>query len=290
MDKDGNIVYKLGVLSDRQEVSIPLNLLLQNNKEIREEKVSLFEYVPIYKDKPNSYNYYEIDGIPILEVNCLCRITPNDDTIERFIEDSKKLRGADKIIIDLRNNDGGSMINIEKWYEGFTGTKLRKDIIESGLYTNTSITLSKDKFESKENEPDDVKNNCIKKIASYEYKKYYPGWSPIEYEDYIPIKNKTNIFILVDKNTASAAEFLTYYLKKLDNITVIGTNTNGCMLTGNCNPSRLPNSNIPLYISHKIYLNKDFTNIDGLGLFPDLWVKPEQALDRIVKYIKKDNI
>jgi C-terminal processing protease CtpA/Prc len=288
LDEDGNIVYKLGILSDTNDVSISLQLLLESNGYTRKENVSLFEYLPIAKDKTNSYRYYEIDNIPILEVNCLCRVTPEDNTIEDFIEDSKKLKEKDNIIIDLRNNNGGSLISMEEWYEGFTGTKLRKDIVESGLYTNTSISLSKDKFESKKNEPDDVKDKCLEKISSYEDEEYYPGWSPIEYEDFRPVKNKANIFILVDKNTSSAAEFFTYYLKKLDNVTIVGTNTNGCMLTGNCNSTYLPNSNIPINISHKIYLNKNFTNIDGLGLSPDLWIKPERSLDRIVKYINNN--
>lgn len=285
MDEDGNIVYNLGTLSDTDDVSVPLNLLLKSNDSIREEKLSLFEYIPIFEDKNASYRYYEIDGIPILEVNSLCKITSEDKTIENFVADSKKLRGKDTIIIDLRNNIGGGIVHIEGWYEGFTGTKLRKDIIEAGLYTNTSISLSKDKFESKENETEEVKNKCIEKITSYEDKKYYPGWSPIEYEDFKAVKNNTKIFILIDKNTSSAAEFFAYYLRKLDNVTLVGTNTNGCMLTGNCNSNFLPNSHIPIHISHKIYMKKDFTNIDGLGLLPDLWVKPEQSLDRVIKYI-----
>lgn len=285
MDEDGNIIYNLGILSDTDDVSIPLNLLFRSNGSIKEEKVSLFEYIPLYEDKIHSYRYYEIDDIPILEVNSLCRITAKDNTIEDFVEDSKRLRGKDNLIIDLRNNVGGGIVHIEGWYEGFTGTKLRKDIFEAGLYTNTSISLSKDKFESKENETEEVKNKCIEKITSYEDKKYYPGWSPIEYEDFKAVKNNTKIFILIDKNTSSAAEFFAYYLRKLDNVTLVGTNTNGCMLTGNCNSNFLPNSHIPIHISHKIYMKKDFTNIDGLGLLPDLWVKPEQSLDRVIKYI-----
>lgn len=285
MDEDGNIIYTLGVLSDTKKASVSLKLLLQSDDSTLEKNLSLFEYIPLYDEKYNSYNYYEIDGIPVLDVNSFSRITTEDNSIEEFINDSEKLRGVDKLVIDLRNNNGGSTVNIEKWYEGFTGEKLRKDIIESGLYTDTSVALSKEKFEAKENEPDHIKSICLEEISRYENKRYYPGWSPIKYEDFEPVENTTKIFILMDKNTSSAAEFFTYYLGKLDNVTLIGTNSNGCMLTGNCNPNYLPNSFIPIYISHKLYLNKDFTNIDGLGLLPDLWIKPEQTLDRVIKYI-----
>lgn len=58
------------------------------------------------------------------------------------------------------------------------------------------------------------------------------------------------------------------------------------MLTGNPNLAYLPNSKIQFYIPHKLYIQPDFTNIEGLGFSPDLWVKPEQSLDRVIKYIQ----
>ena len=288
LDEDGNLIYSLGILHDGEDISISVDISLVSKDNVKNEKLSLFEYIPIYKGKHNSYNYYEIDDIPILEVNCLCRVTPDDKTIEEFIDDSSKLRDKETIIIDLRNNDGGSLINVEEWYKGFTGEKLKKDIVKTGLYTNTSLTLAKHKFEMKSNETERVKNDCIETILDYEKEDYFPGWSSIEYEDFEVVENNVKIYILVDKNTSSASEFLTYYLKKLDNVVIVGTNTNGCVLTGNSNSAYLPHSNIPLNISHIIYMTKDFDDIEGVGILPDLWIKPDQALDRIVKYINNN--
>lgn len=286
LDEDGKIIYNLGILSDTEEVYIPINLLLESNESSKNIKVSLFEYKPIYEDYSNSYELYEIDNIPILDVNSLCRIDPEDKTLEEFINDSESFREKENIIIDLRNNTGGNLINVRKWFKGFTGLELKQDIIESGLYTNTSVTLSRNKFELKENEPDAVKFLCLDEISNFKNKKYFPGWSPIKYEEFQPIESKPNIIVLLDKTTSSAAEFFIYYLKKLDNVTLVGTNTKGCMLTGNPNLACLPNSKIHFYISHKLYIQPDFTNIEGLGFSPDLWVKPEQSLDRVIKYIQ----
>lgn len=288
LDEDGNLVYNLGTLSNTQKVSIPLELIFESNGYARVEKVSLFEYIPYYKDKTQSYKYYEIDDIPVLEINSFCRMNPEDESIEEFIKDSYSLKDKDNIIIDLRNNTGGYTIYIDNWFKGFTGKKLQKDIIESELYTDTSITLSKYKFENKENEKDTVKKQCIEAISSYEEESFFPGWSPIEYNEFKPINNNVNIYILVDKTTASAAEFFAYYLRKLDNVVLVGTNTNGCTLTGNYSTAYLPNSQIKLSIPHKLYMNKNFENTDGKGLLPDLWVKPCLALERIVKYINKN--
>lgn len=289
LDEEGNLIYSLGILSDTPDIHIPINLLLESDQSSKNVKVSLFEYKPLYEEYSNSYNYYEIDNIPILDLNALCRIDPKDSSIEKFIEDSVDLRDEDLIIIDLRNNIGGNLINIEKWFKGFTGKNLKQDIIESGLYTSTSVDLSRNKFELKESEPESVKFLCLKEISTYEKQKHFPGWAPIEYEEFQPLEIDNKIVILMDKNTSSAAEFFIHYLKKLNNVTLVGTNSNGCMLTGNSNSAHLPNSKIPLYISHKLYMRTDFINLDGLGFQPDLWIKPEQSLDRVIKYINNKN-
>lgn len=288
LNEKGDIVYNFGILSDSLDVNIPINILLESHQCSENIKVRLFEYKPLFEEKTHAYEYYEINGIPILNVNALCRIAPEDDTMKKFISHSELFRNSSDLIIDLRNNTGGNIINVEKWFKGFTGIDLKQDIIESGLYTNTSVALSQNKFELKENEPESVNAMCLREISTYERKKYFPGWSPIKYEVFTPIPNETNIIVLLDKTTASAAEFFIHYLSKLDNVTLVGTNSNGCMLTGNSNKAHLPNSKIPLYIPHKLYFKSDFINIDGLGFSPDLWVKPDQSLNRVINYIKNN--
>ena len=288
LDKEGDPVYNLGMISSNIEnVSIPLNLVFKSKNNTLNSTINLFEYIPFYKKIDRAYNYYEIDNIPVLEVNSLCRISPDDFSIESFLEDSKILKDKENLIIDLRGNSGGSMINIDKWYKGFTGEDLQRDMVQSGLYTNTSTILSMSKFEHKDNEHGIIKDQCVEQISSFRDKWYFPGWSPIKFEEFIPPENNTNIYILMDKSTSSAAEFFAYYLRKLNNVKLVGTNSNGCTLTGNCNTVYLPNSRIKLHISHKLYINKEFENTDGLGLLPDLWIKPELSMDRIIKYIKK---
>lgn len=288
LDLNGKKIYNIGILSDTTQVSIPINLVLKSTNSSRNISISLFEYKPLYKDGVSSYKYYEIDYIPVLELNSLCRITPEDKTIEKFIEDSKEMRKHDSFIIDLRNNVGGNIINIENWFKGFTGTSMGREIIHSGLYTNTSISLSKHKFKSKENETETVKSECLEEVTSYEKEKYFPGWSNIEYKKSRNFKNKSNIIVLIDKNTSSAAEFFVHHLKNIGNITIIGTNTNGCLLTGNNNLAHLPQSNISLSISHKLYIHPSFNSIEGIGIMPDIWVKPDQAMDRALKYLKNN--
>lgn len=287
LDKDGKEVYKLGELSKTHDVSISLQLLLKSQNNSLFQDTSLFEYIPDNKEFEKAYDYYKEDDIHIIELNSFSRVSLDDTSIESFLQDSKDLRGIDKLIIDLRGNSGGSMINIEKWYKGFTGKNLQNDIVQAGLYTNTSIELSKNKFKTKQNEPEDIKDTCLDKIESYSKKSFYPGWSPVKYSNSSTIKNESNIIILVDKNTSSAAEFFIYHLKKMENVYTIGTPTNGCVLTGNCNTAYLPNSHIKMNLSHIIYMSDHLNNIDGLGLMPDYWLKPSQSMEIAIKYLEK---
>lgn len=288
LDLNGKDIYNIGILLDTSQVSMPINLVLESPNSIRNMSISLFEYKPLYKNDLSSYRYYEINDIPVLELNSLCRITPEDRTIEKFVEDSKMMRKHDGFIIDLRNNVGGNIINIENWFKGFTGASMGKEIIHSGLYTNTSISLSKHKFNLKKNETESVKSECLEEVTSYENEQYFPGWSNIEYKKSRSFKNKSNIIVLMDKNTSSAAEFFVYHLKNIGNITIIGTNSNGCLLTGNNNLAHLPKSNISLSISHKLYIHPSFNSIEGIGIMPDIWVKPDQAMDRAIRYLKNN--
>lgn len=287
LDEDGKSIYVLGSLSNTKDVSIALKLSLYSHNNHLEDKVSLFEYLPIYRQAETSYESYDYQGVRLVQINSFCRLSPEDQGIERMLEEAKEVSKLDRLIIDLRGNTGGSMINIEKWYQAFTGKKLEKDIVQSGLYTDTSIEMSKNKFQSRENESEEIKSLCLDTIDAYEESNYYPGWSPVKFGSFKPIENNTDILILVDKDTSSAAEFFLHYMRKLDRVNVIGTLTNGCVLTGNCNAAYLPNSNLRLNISHKIYMSEDLNCIDGLGLMPDYWVKPEKALDRAVQFLKQ---
>ena len=67
---------------------------------------------------------------------------------------------------------------------------------------------------------------------------------------------------------------------------VVGTNTCGSMLAGNLGLFILPNTKIRLSCGTKISLCEDFVNPDGRGLMPDLWVHPDEALERAIKYIQ----
>ena len=92
--------------------------------------------------------------------------------------------------------------------------------------------------------------------------------------------------MLIDSYVGSAGEDSVKYVQQLENVVVVGTNTCGAMLAGNAGVFILPNSRIGLSCGTKISLCEDLVNPDGRGRMPDLWVRPDEALERAVKYIR----
>ncbi len=91
---------------------------------------------------------------------------------------------------------------------------------------------------------------------------------------------------LIDSYAASAGEDFVKYVRQLKNVVLVGTNTCGAMLAGNVGLFTLPNAKIGLSCGTKISLCEDLVNPDGRGLMPDLWVHPDEALERAIKYIQ----
>ena len=112
-----------------------------------------------------------------------------------------------------------------------------------------------------------------------------PGWSRMSVTEGVRAVSIALLIVLMDSFVGSSGENFVEYLGQLENVVFVGTNTRGCMLTGNLGVFTLPNSKIGLSCGTKISICENLSNPDGRGLMPDLWVRPDEAVDRAVKYI-----
>lgn len=92
------------------------------------------------------------------------------------------------------------------------------------------------------------------------------------------IPNETIIIVLTDAHIASAGELFLESLRQLDNVVVLDTNTRGATLTSLVTSS-LPNSRLRLGFGGNLRLPWDLVDNEGVGLLPDFWVHPDEALD-----------
>lgn len=91
-------------------------------------------------------------------------------------------------------------------------------------------------------------------------------------------------YVLISKSTASACEPLVYGLKKEKNIIVVGENTAGPILS----PSIFDiGQNYYLILPTADYLTSDGNSLDGTGVAPNIKIKSDDALDFVLKELKK---
>ena len=91
----------------------------------------------------------------------------------------------------------------------------------------------------------------------------------------------------MDGAVSSAGELFIAYLRQLENVLFVGTNTSGTLVTGGITATTLPYSGLTLFLGTMLNLRPDFSQFEGIGFMPDLWVPPEESLDRALRFIER---
>lgn len=209
-----------------------------------------------------------------------------DHSVEEFVESAKKISNQELAILDLRGNTGGQSWGANVWFQNFTGDpqipqfstlKLWSKINTYGLWQayqtakENSLFPPEELLEVKaELSVVNPTENCWIFTEGKEEKK----------------QNTTKLIVLLDGNTASAAENLVLYLNTLENVVFIGTNTLGCFFSNANMKCILPNSEIEISYGDQL----TFTNncIEGTGFQPDIWIGGQDALERTLAFLEKN--
>jgi hypothetical protein len=282
---DGEIFYCLGAVSD-SDVDICVKLKWSDGSS---ESVQL-ELVDSARVRGPVYELRQVDGVPVAVNRSL---TPRPDTmpeLERLTRDARKLRKARAVILDLRSHMGGNSSYARGWVRKFSGADVCPASLRARLVTSTAAKLFENYLSSAGSDlfPAGTSSGPIN-VRSWQAAGAdpdRPGWSLISVTGGVRAENDTLLVVLIDSYVGSAGEDFVKYVQQLENVVVVGTNTCGAMLAGNAGVFILPNSRIGLSCGTKISLCEELVNPDGRGLMPDLWVHPNEALERAIKYIQ----
>ncbi len=285
IDSDGEIFYCLGAVSD-SDVDICVKLEWSDGSS---ESVQL-ELVDSARVRGPVYELRHVDGVPVAVNRSL---TPRPDTmseLERLTRDARKLRKAPAVILDLRSHMGGNSSYALEWAREFSGADVCPASLNALLVTSTAGKLfenylsyaGSDLFAAGTS-PGPISVRLWQAAGADPDR---TGWSLISITRSVRAKTDTLLVVLIDSYAVSAGEGFVRYVQQLENVVVVGTNTCGAMLAGNVGVFILPNSKIGLSCGTKISLCEDLVNPDGRGLMPDLWVHPDEALERAIKYIQ----
>jgi len=285
---EGEPTYIFGVLSK----SLPEPLRVTATKG---EEQKTFEIRLVRSDFSSEDLFLEesYDGIPIITIRSFYDLYRIE--LEQFLKTALMYKGGEYLILDIRGNGGGMSYWPEEWVKKFSGKSL-------GYFTNTELgnrTTIMGGINSimffRENLSDPTYleyavRHYERLLSDLDQGRQAPKWTPLEIPRIQSVSNTTTGILLTDKNTASAGEVLIGYLRQLDNVIMVGENSAGVCTFWSKLPYRLPNSNLPVALSPSLNFPADLEFIEERGIFPDLWVPAESALEYALKAIKKGSI
>lgn len=222
------------------------------------EIVSEFSYV--YDEEIDSsycdiYDYYDAD-LDVLYVAVNNFVNNNGNSLKDIF-----LQASDdtKIIIDLRDNYGGSSLYAEKYIYPYL---YDKDIVFEEKWFVPSSEVN-----------DAFSKNLLNKTM-YKIKKCDKGY---EYSRKIMYKGgkadrSNNVYYLIGKSTGSAADEYISMIKNNNLGTIIGTNTAGEGLGGSFFVCRLKNSGLVYIFYPSKALNPEGMNNAVTGTNPDIYI------------------
>lgn len=293
--ESGELVYGLFALSSKEESKgLSGNITLKCGREslhydLTWEIASIGE--PLGK-QDDVYYYDEMEGIPVASIRAMIA---GDDEIEdtlQFIRDAEKMRDKEVAILDLRMNGGGFPEINELWLYKLTDHIVLPNMEVLNRINNLPTGRSKG-------------YDIGKNLVSYKYElDFYTDYSLLRHElnnDLINVENSdyytidkykprfidrdNTLFVLVDKNTYSASEMFMLQLKTVGNVIFVGTNSNGCILTGNVlrRPYYLPNSRISVAYGTSLSVTGYMYELDARGFLPDIYINSEEAIDAVIR-------
>ncbi|MCA9308527.1 hypothetical protein KC980_03370 [candidate division WWE3 bacterium] len=192
---------------------------------------------------------------------------------------------ATKIVIDLRDNEGGDSTMGIKIVETLAGQKVASPYSEVIRYNTPEALVmwinTLQKFMLTSNEQAKVilqkyLNKAEKDLNRALTQKHQQKVIKTKYEDSnIPILDPTKIFegrilILQNSKTMSAAENMIDHFEYLPNVLKIGTKTYGCVQSGNIGFLILPKSKIAIQMATQFTTYKDNRISEGIGVEPDI--------------------
>lgn len=207
------------------------------------------------------------DGTPLLTSTAMYASTKAQQVqLDRLAACGAEYAGAPVLVLDVRNNGGGSDQYINSWFTGYAGQSPDRRL----AYAQKRSPLNRYLY------------NTRWSYGLPDVTTWYRYSSPGQF-----VEHDGLTLVLQNKGTASSGETVVENLRTLENTIFIGSSTLGCALVPNNGCFYLPHSGLSLYFGTCLLLTDDGENRDGAGFSPDLWVPSDRAGDaaeRMIEY------
>lgn len=256
----GAVVYSLAWTSNGSNI-VKRNLVTLSNRGKTMQEVVEWKQARAYtKSNALDYKYLEENGIAYISIRSFDN-AHGASNYNDFMASGYGVRDCDVIIMDLRANGGGTTNHPSQWVKNYTN---------SGTGTWQMTTMSR--------------GSAVGRRAEYGQDSAWAGTNRITLH-----KNENLIIVLVDDLCGSAGEFAMQMMRTIDNSVVIGSPSKGCTfccgsLPGYC----LPNSGINYSFGTTMYWLNGEENRDDMGIEPDIWCDPSEALDAVFMLLVRE--
>jgi hypothetical protein len=281
------------IFGNRGTAAYPVNIV--QNKIISNGIVKYRKVRGILNEKSESAQY------PIME----CKKV-NDTSIYLKLADFSSLKKSDidsilkvhhndiitssNFIIDLRDNEGGSTkpsLGLVKYISNG-----HFKFMDNYIYASDSLLSDYKKFCSSNNATTssqyDYYCNSFIKILESNLGKIIKDTS-LSIEDTIIYSNPKNVAILINKNTASAAEIVAFSFRENGKAKIFGINSMGAFDTG-ASSTYVFNNTIHIDIPTELHSTSLTKRYDYIGIQPDVPIPPSTKdwVQFVVEYLKKN--
>ena len=305
VNEDGSIVYGLfglAALPSELPSQLRLKTALGQGADVTVDWVMVRTGTSVC-GTDNIHVLTEKDGVKVSGISILMLDGEKSAPVNDFINEAKELRDEDSFILDLRGNPGGDTAAVDFFLYNLTGS----------LCEFPSQTMKR--YSRLNKSHDKAYNNMVggadvyagyegidfydenKELVDSWYKESVEKSKKAKLGETLILNNMETewcdrdgtIYVLIDKNTGSAAEYFLYKLSTVKNVVIIGSNSNGCLLTADVNAVSyvyLPNSGIRVYYGQMLLITDKMKGYDANGWMPDIIPRNEDALDTALTLIK----
>lgn len=288
----GEPIYRLGVLSYHEPS--PLHLSVSRDDETSQMQIPLTR--GDYYTR-NLFDEERLGGIPVIRAHTFADYYGGE--LQAFLESAERLKDEPFVILDIRGNGGGSTDWPKGWITRFTGhTPSLKQVLtelvtqtsmmgRANLYAEMLLGYPKSEASWIKAYQDRYRNRSTA-LANGESS---PHWTGLNMPNTGFIPNDTTLIVVVDRHVASAGEGLISYLHdQVENVLVVGENSEGALTYGNITLHQLPHSRLKAYVPIKLNVMLDLEWREEQGFIPDLWLPPDQALNYVVAAVRAGTI
>ncbi len=251
--------------------TVILELEASNGNNVELEVFYNNEYENSYIDKMISLEHNNCDSQPCYSLdisNDVAYITVNnfmDQSLLTLCGEMNKAEGIKEIIVDLRDNSGG--------FIEYAAQYLYPILYTSNAERNNTLYIKRSADLNRLNNMNDLIrlwDSDLKILNDTGCDGlFYEKDDKFEYK--AAASEQRDIYILIGRNTCSAADGFAADLKKTGNTMIIGNNSGGEGMIDGYVMDVLPNSGLLFIYNPSYSLNSDGTNNSAYGTSPDIY-------------------